>query len=145
MTSRRVSWVLYWIFAAVFAVAGAVKVGDPESFLSSILTYEFLPYSMAVAVALYIPWLEIVLAISLATGVWRRGAVWLSSLLLLVFIALVVQGRIRGLAVDCGCFGNRLLEDDFAYAKKIGENLLLLACLWGGAILEGRQRDSAQA
>ena len=138
--SRAASWGLFWIVAAVLAVAGSIKVTDPEAFLSSVLTYELFSYKLAAAIALFVPWLELVVAASLATGIWRRGAVWLGTLLLLGFIAVVVQARMRGLAVDCGCFGSNQLDDNVSYAKKIGENVALLACLWMAAALR-RPRD----
>ncbi len=126
---------LYLAVALAFGYAAIIKIADPAAFLSSILTFQLLPYRLAAVTALILPWLELMLAFCLAIGWLRRGAVWLTSSLLILFVALVVQARIRGLTVDCGCFGSNTISGDFEYAWKIGENVLMLLALWGAVIV----------
>ena len=138
---KRPVWsrVLIGVVALAFGYAALVKLNDPERFLSSLLTFELFPYKLAVALALWVPWLELVLAVSLLSGRWRSGAEALTGLLLVAFIAVVVQAYFRGLSIDCGCYGSNLLSDGMDYAVKLGENLLLLSALWLG----GRWRPSS--
>ncbi len=139
MGRKVVSWALYAGVAFSFAYAGVAKAIDPERFLSSVLTYEAFPYGLAVLVALFIPWLELVVAFSLVTGIWRCVAARLAGAMLVAFIALIVQAGLRGLSIDCGCYGSNELDNAAQYAVKIGEDLLLLLALWGGVFLEKRR------
>lgn len=138
MKAKVASWILYAVVAFAFGYAAVAKIIDPEHFLSSLLTYEVFPYKVAVVVALFAPWLELIAAFSLVTGIWRRGAVWLIAAMLVVFIALIAQAGMRGLSIDCGCYGKNELTDASQYALKIGEDVLLLVALWGGAWLGRR-------
>lgn len=142
------SWILYWLIGGFFLFAALVKIAHPEAFFSSLLTYELFPHKLAVALAFFAPMLELLLGVCLITGILRQGAVWLTGLMLLVFIAVIVQGRLRGLSIDCGCFGSNRLESDFEYVWKLGQNTLLLLGLWGAVLLErasasaGRKKDA---
>ncbi len=140
MSRRAISWVLYWIVAGVFGYAAILKLLDPEAFLSSLLTYEVFPFVVAGGLALFAPILELLLAVCLATGWLRRGATLLTGAMLLVFIVLVIQGGMRGLTLDCGCFGSRVVESGWEYVRKTVENLLLLVVLCGASIL-GKTRS----
>ncbi len=139
MKRKVVGWALYAGVAFSFAYAGVAKVVDPEHFLSSLLTYEIFPYKLAVLVALFVPWLELVVALSLVTGVWRRVAAPLVGAMLATFIALIVQAGLRGLSIDCGCYGSNELSDGAQYAVKIGEDFLLLLALCVAVFLEKRR------
>ena len=141
MTTRRaLSWLLFLGVGCVLGYAGWLKFADPDAFLSSVRTFELFPATLASAIVVFVPILEMALGVSLATGVLRGGATLLSSLLLLAFIALVAQSRMRGLAIDCGCFGSRVVESDYEYAWKLGENMALLVALWAAAWLEASSR-----
>lgn len=129
MSVKYLSWAIYAVVGALFAVAATVKIGDPEAFLSSLLTYELFPPKIAVILAWYAPVLELLVAIGLITGILRKGAALLTSLMLLLFIVLVGQGLARGLEMNCGCFGDNHLETTGDYLLKIGQNLMLLAAL----------------
>lgn len=122
-------FLLFAVVAVVFAYAGIVKVIMPDQFQSSLLTYELFTSQQAGLIAVFAPVLEIVVALCLVTGFWQRGASLLTAVMLVGFIGLVAQARVRGLAIDCGCFGSNRLENDFEYAWKIGQNALLLAAL----------------
>ncbi|MDQ8202443.1 MauE/DoxX family redox-associated membrane protein [Pelagicoccus sp. SDUM812003] len=142
---RTVSQLLYLVVGALFGYAAVAKILDPEAFLSSLLTYELFPYALAVGLAWFAPMLELVVAVCLASGFLRRGASWLTGLMLILFIILVAQGRLRGLALDCGCFGANRLESAFDYAWKIAQNLLMLFALWAAVLLEDSARQRSRS
>jgi hypothetical protein len=54
-----------FVLAAVFIYAGAVKALDPVQFASDIDNYKILPWPVSVALAFYLPWLEILCALGL--------------------------------------------------------------------------------
>ena len=89
---------------AIFVVAALPKVLDPPSFAHMIYNYRLVPGAAVNALALVMPWVEILVGLALILGVWPREAAALAGLLLLVFIAAIGLNLVRGHAVDCGCF-----------------------------------------
>jgi len=89
---------------AIFVVAALPKVLDPPSFAHMIYNYRLVPGGAVNALALVMPWVEILVGLALILGVWPREAAALAGLLLLVFIAAIGFNLVRGHAVDCGCF-----------------------------------------
>jgi uncharacterized membrane protein YkgB len=67
--------------------------------------YRLLPEPLLVPAAYFLPWLELLAGLGLITGLSRRGAALWVNLLLLLFISALASTLIRGLSVDCGCFG----------------------------------------
>ncbi|HYO16499.1 MAG TPA: DoxX family protein [Thermoanaerobaculia bacterium] len=60
------------------------------------------------AVALGLPWTELVLGIALVLGLWIRYAAGLSLALLLIFSVFLLRANALGhWWLDCGCFGSR--------------------------------------
>jgi putative oxidoreductase len=91
--------------AAVFLVAGIAKIADPPGFAHEISNYKLLPGAAVNALALWLPWLEIVLGLCFFLGVYRRTAGRLAAILLLAFIGALSINLGRGHPVECGCFG----------------------------------------
>jgi len=91
--------------AAVWLLSGLEKASDPRETIVAVRSYELLPESMVGAVAATLPYLEISLGVLLVLGFATRLAAVLSAALLLVFIGGVISAAVRGLSIDCGCFG----------------------------------------
>jgi len=89
---------------AIFVVAALPKVLDPPSFAHMIYNYRLVPGAAVNALALVMPWVELLAGLALILGVWPREAAALAGFLLLVFIAAIGFNLVRGHAVDCGCF-----------------------------------------
>jgi uncharacterized membrane protein YphA (DoxX/SURF4 family) len=108
-TSRLFSIVLVVLrlaLAGVFGYAAWVKLSQPWAlFAISVDAYHILPHWAVIAVARTLPWLELLLALLLVTGLIRRIVTPAASLLLAVFFGLMVRAYLRGEAIDCGCFG----------------------------------------
>jgi len=89
----------------VFLYAGGLKALDPASFALSIDNYRLLPYPVAAAMAVYLPWLEIVCGLGVLWPKTSRGALAVLLGLCLVFSGAIASAWIRGLDISCGCFG----------------------------------------
>ncbi len=98
--------------AAVFIVAGVLKVIDPLAFTAAIETYHLFPYTASVAIALFLPWLEIICGLGLVFRKGYKGSLLLIALMLAGFLFGIIQGWQRGLALDCGCFGSADVHDN---------------------------------
>ena len=77
------------VLAAVFLYAGGLKALDPAGFALSIDNYRLLPYPVAAALALYLPWLELGSGLAM---LWSR--IRLGALAVLLGLGLVFSGVI---------------------------------------------------
>ena len=91
--------------AAVFLISGVLKAVDPDTTYVAVRAYDVLPKAGVALVATVLPWLEIALGLLLLAGVATRVVATVGAALLLVFVAGVTQAWVRGLSIDCGCFG----------------------------------------
>ena len=91
--------------AAVFLVSGVLKAIDPDGTYVAVRAYDVLPKAAVAVVAGVLPWLEIALGLLLLAGLATRAVAVAAAGLLLVFVAGVAQAWVRGLSIDCGCFG----------------------------------------
>ncbi|MCA9375617.1 MAG: DoxX family membrane protein [Candidatus Doudnabacteria bacterium] len=96
------------VLGGTFVVAAYKKLTAPvEQFEAAIRTYEVLPWEWAVElVAAALPWIELGVGALLIVGAFTQVIVWAHLVLLGVFVVLIAQGMLRGLDIDCGCFGS---------------------------------------
>ncbi|MDR0536248.1 MAG: DoxX family membrane protein [Puniceicoccales bacterium] len=104
--------------AIVFLYAGLAKIGDTETFAWSIRGYDLPLWGLEDWVARILPVFEIVCALALFLRPLRRLALLSLGVLCLVFLFVLAQAALRGLSVDCGCFGaggghEKTLPEDF--------------------------------
>ena len=91
---------------AVFVYAAWTKLRQPwELFAMSIDAYKVLPDWAVLVVARTLPWAEMLIGLALMAGRWLRISSAAASLLLLMFFVLMVRAYIKGMQIDCGCFG----------------------------------------
>jgi len=90
----------------IFLYAGTTKIINPQAFADSIATFKMLPVQVINIVALGLPPFEILLGLMLISGWKARAASLAVAGLAIVFGIALGQALIRGLAVDCGCFGS---------------------------------------
>lgn len=94
------------LLGLVFLVAAYEKILQPLDFAQTVDNYRLVPSWAVNAVALILPWLEAVVGVCLMAGLWLPGALSVATGLLGIFLTAVVFNIVRGLDVDCGCFGS---------------------------------------
>ncbi len=106
LTAVLTAWIGRVVVAGVFGYAAISKILDPAAFNTAIQLYELTPTWASRLSAVWLPWLELfsAFALLLVPG-WRRAAAVVLVGLLLVFTAAIVSAMARGLAINCGCFG----------------------------------------
>src|SRR5438552_4233450 len=105
--TSNIFWrVLDLIIAAIFIYAGVLKVRDPVQFAHDIDHYKILPWPISVALAFYLPWLDIFCVLGLVFRRQYRGALSILTVLIAIFIIATVAAKVRGLDITCGCFGH---------------------------------------
>jgi uncharacterized membrane protein YphA (DoxX/SURF4 family) len=91
--------------AAVFIYAGIDKIRDPLQFADSIAAFAILPAVLINLLAMGLPPFEIASGL-LLIGPWTRRVGSLAvAIILVVFMIALSSALLRGLTLDCGCFG----------------------------------------
>src|SRR6478672_3552926 len=94
-TNRRFVWrIVDFAVGGIFIYAGALKAIDPVQFANDIDNYKLLPWPVSVALAFYLPWLEILCALGLVFRFLYRGALSILSASIVVF---TLATKVRGL------------------------------------------------
>jgi len=119
--------ILDFILAGIFIYAGVVKAIDPVQFASDIDNFKILPWAVSVALAFYLPWLEILCALGLVFRVLYRGALSILTASIVVFTLAIIAAKIRGLDITCGCFGHA--SQHWSFPNHLATNLAILTAL----------------
>lgn len=130
--NRTLPWVgllARLVTGGVWIVAGGLKITEPDASIAAVRAYQLLPSSVAEAVGIALPAVELVIGLALVVGVFTRGAAALSALLFLAFVIGIASVWARGLEIDCGCFGGGGAKAGAAsdYPWEIARDTALLA------------------
>lgn len=110
----------------IFIYASLDKIAHPAEFAKIIYGYRLLPLVAINAVAILLPWLELVAGGMIVLGLLTRGSALTLTAMLAVFTAALAINLARGLNISCGCFSTGP-EGMVVGWRKISENVLLLA------------------
>jgi putative oxidoreductase len=137
-------WTGRLILGGVFMYAALVKIGSPQEFADSIAAYRILPFSVINLLALGLPLFEFTCGLLVLTGFFFRVGVLGILGLLAVFITAFAFTLLRGLSVDCGCFGTHSWFDSNPWIVLIRDGLLLgiSVLLYGFDIRKHQVRDT---
>lgn len=91
--------------AAALGWAGLAKLGDPSALAEAVANFRLVPEPLVPLVATALPATEIVVAVSLLGGPCVQGGAIVGALLFAAFAVAMAQARVRGIDLDCGCFG----------------------------------------
>jgi hypothetical protein len=142
-------FLLRLVLAGVFLVAGVLKIWDirvvgtfrvtdfvegwqlefagsaTQDFTLAIQAYHLVPPDLAVLLAVYLPWLEVVAATAVFVRHLALGASAAMLGMSVVFFGAISSAWLRGLDISCGCFGKE--ETSIDYRLHILGNIALLA------------------
>jgi putative oxidoreductase len=99
------------VLALLLGIAGAVKLGNPGDFETALLGFALLPEALIPWFARFVPILEVTTSAMLMAWAIKEPkggnpAALLSLILSLAFTAALGSAILRGLNIDCGCFGS---------------------------------------
>lgn len=101
-----------WLATVVRVFLGAVwiwaawsKLQSPRTFVQAVRAYDVTWEWLSKAIGYGLPVLEFCLGVVLILGVATRLAAAVSAALFVVFLVGLVQAAVRGIQLDCGCFG----------------------------------------
>jgi uncharacterized membrane protein YphA (DoxX/SURF4 family) len=114
-------------FASALADLRNLSPASPAEFASGIDNFKILPWPVSVALAFYLPWLEIFCALALVFRFLYRGALAILSASIVVFTLGILAAKVRGLDITCGCFGHA--SQHWSFPAHLVTNLAILAGL----------------
>src|SRR5438477_2386279 len=114
-------------FASALADLRNLPLASPAEFASGIDNFKILPWPVSVALAFYLPWLEIFCALGLVFRFLYRGALSILSVSIVVFTLATIAAKVRGLDITCGCFGHA--SQQWSFPSHLATNLAILAGL----------------
>ena len=159
ITARPAAWprVLLTVgrvlLGAIFIVAaytklhfdGAWHFGDYHFFFAmAIDSYKLVPLTLAEWMARSLPWVELLLGVTLISGIGLRWSGLFASGLMAVFIIAMVHAYVLKLEIMCGCFGNNEKVGPLTLLRD--SSLLVLAiAVTVGAFLVKKRRDTVSS
>ena len=91
----------------MFGFAAGPKLYAPDAFIVAIGNYRMVPPLGGYLVGIYLPWLELIVALALVGPRRFRGGAWLLAVTLcVIFVVAQTSAWLRGLDITCGCFGD---------------------------------------
>ena len=101
----------YFLFAVrlllgfLFIYSGVIKIDDSGYFVKSLDNYKLLPPEFVNFSALLIPAIELIIGAFLLLGIFVKETALIADIMMIVFIAAIITAIVRGLDIECGCFG----------------------------------------
>ena len=92
------------VLAAIFLLASIPKIVAPDEFSVAVFRYQLLPDAAVNLVAIFLPWVELVAAITILIPRTSAAAAAIIFGLLAVFTAAISIDLVRGIDISCGCF-----------------------------------------
>ena len=104
-----------------------LSLAGPVEFANGIDNFKLVPWPVSVALAFYLPWLEIFCALGFVFRFLYRGALTLLITLMVVFTLAITAAKVRGLDITCGCFGHA--SQHWSFPSHLATNIGILAAL----------------
>ncbi len=142
ITYRPTLTIVRWALGLVFWVSAFGKISDPASFAEIVAGYRILPNVLVNPFAMVLPWIEMLVGISLINGMAVSGSALLAVTLNSVFIVALISAIARGIDVECGCF--TIAESKVGWELIIRDLILLCMSLMlflGNASREPKSDD----
>lgn len=103
------------VLGGIFLYAAKDKLLDPRPLVTIIWGYQLLPNGPINLIAIFMPWMELLVGLTLVTGYKRRAGAFWATLMLSGFIIALGINAARGLNVACGCFSTSATETHNAW------------------------------
>jgi len=117
------------LLGLIFLFAGIAKISDPVRFIFTLREFNLFSEAVIPFMALYLPWLEFILGLFLILGLLYRASSFLLACLNTMFAIAILTVVVRGMEIDCGCFGmfaDILKIPDSADIKAVIRNVIFI-------------------
>ncbi|MGF1572278.1 MAG: MauE/DoxX family redox-associated membrane protein [Sumerlaeia bacterium] len=111
--------------ALILAAFGKLK--NPDALMLSIKSFELAPLAIIPLSAYLLPWLELIVGVCLIYGVATRASGAWAMVLYSIFTLALISVLVRGMEVDCGCFGALTGESSVSWRSIVRNGVFLSA------------------
>ena len=117
------------IVGAIFLMSAISKLAVPRQFAKDVQRYRLLPHPLASTFGYALPYVELVAALSLLTGVYANWAALAVVVMLVSFMIAVGVAMFRKFNLSCNCFG-LLYRERVGWSTQIRDGVLLAMALF---------------
>ncbi|MBA3315943.1 MAG: hypothetical protein M3552_06720 [Planctomycetota bacterium] len=103
--SKLLTRMLKAVVAFVLLYSGLVHAAQPYYFVHAAAAYRILPPSVVGPLMIFLPYLQIAIALCLIVGTAERAVLLLAFFIFSVFATAQAIVMARGESLSCGCFG----------------------------------------
>jgi uncharacterized membrane protein YphA (DoxX/SURF4 family) len=114
-----------FLAGGAFLIAAFGKIIEPKNLMLSMKSFELVPEFIIPFTAFTLPWMELVVGLLLFYGLLTRGAAIWATILYSIFTIAIISVIVRGMPVDCGCFGAMLGGGNVGW-HSVGRNAVFL-------------------
>jgi uncharacterized membrane protein YphA (DoxX/SURF4 family) len=90
----------------LFLCSALPKIRQPYDFLHDVYNYEIVGPRLGLLIAMSLPWMELLAAVCLLSGIFISGALLVCVGMAAMFSFVVTWALYQGLDISCGCFGS---------------------------------------
>lgn len=127
--NRWLHRILAVALGGIFLYAAHDKVLDPRPLVTIIWGYRLIPPELTNLIAIYMPWMELLVGLGLITGIGRRAAAGWATILLVFFTTALLINAVRGINVACGCFSTSAQDVQNAWLLALRDVPMLAAAI----------------
>jgi putative oxidoreductase len=111
------------ILAFLFILSALQKFKSLETFALSVDAYQIFPAFLVNLITIIIPWLELFIGTGLLFKYKLQSNLIFYLFMMISFTILVFIAMIKGLDIDCGCFGESSTK---VGVQKVAENMIIV-------------------
>lgn len=111
------------ILAFLFILSALQKLRSLENFALSVDAYQIFAATLVNLITLIIPWLELFVGFGLLFRYKLKANLILYLIMMISFTILVFIAMVKGLDIECGCFGESSAKVGFI---KLVENFIII-------------------
>ncbi|MCP3923211.1 MAG: DoxX family membrane protein [Desulfobacterales bacterium] len=133
MKERRVTYfidlLLRIIIGIAFIYSGGIKLLDLESFAATIEAFGLVPELFSYPLGIMLPLIEVIAGTGLIVG--NKESLYTITSLLFLFLCVLIYGILKGIDVDCGCYGpNDPVSTSLSSLKtSLVRDLIMISCI----------------
>ncbi|MES2995667.1 MAG: DoxX family protein [Verrucomicrobiota bacterium] len=130
-TTEKIALVLRVALGAWFLYSGGEKIfgSGLDQFTQDVGNYKMVAAPWDAIVAYIVPWLEIIAGVCLMLGLVRKGAILVTTGLVLMFATAIGWAWAHGLEISCGCRGSNAPIHYWGKTFELAGYLLVLGFL----------------
>jgi len=105
LSITRLVGIIQVLVATLLLVSGLTHLAQPYFFAHSVASYRVFPSAFIPFVGLVVPGVQVSLGLMHLMQIHRRFTLGVSAAIFFAFTLLQVTVILRGMNIDCGCFG----------------------------------------